>query len=256
MSRLLRVGTYNLWGADDLIRLKRQLAMLAGWELDILVLLECKWWDRNYRRLLHQAGRALRMHFYLVESNHHGCHIAIGVRDPYRVVEERHDTTAVWWTALAHVVVDTGHPRPLHVLGAHLAPSSPTIRLQAAEALQVISARPLLAMGDWNAVPATDPDPEIPPDADVEHVRRKLNRSAAEALGAAGWLDVGAVVGDPTPTVGHTPADRLAYRCDRIYTAGLPLQAITGYRVGPAQPELSDHRLVMAVLNLDTPAGA
>lgn len=251
MSRPLRVGTYNLLGADDPIRLRRQLAMLAGWELDVLALQECKWWDRDYRRALHRAGRELRMHFYMANSNHHGCHIAIGVREPLRVIEERHDVTPVWWTCLAYVVIDTGHPDPLHVVGAHLAPSAPAIRLQEAEALNLIKGRPLVALGDWNAMPATDPDPDST-GVHAEHARRKLDRRPAQTLEAAGWLDVGTAVGDLTPTVGHTQADRLAYRCDRIYTAGLPLQAIDGYRVGPARAELSDHRLVMACIRLDT----
>ena len=99
-------------------------------------------------------------------------------------------------------------------------------RLIEAEALALIAKdNQVIAGGDWNAVPAADPDPPVD-GADPGHARRKLDRAAAQAIEEAGFTDVAAHLGNQAPTVGHTGPDRLAYRCE-IYTT-LPAEAITG----------------------------
>jgi endonuclease/exonuclease/phosphatase family metal-dependent hydrolase len=116
----------------------------------------------------------------------------------------------------------------------------------------IAEAGPLIAAGDWNAVPAADPEPQ-PIGKDPEHERRKLDRTAARALEGAGLTDVAAHQGDLTPTVGYSAEDRLAYRCDRFY-CGLPAGAITGYRVITDSDDCSDHRPVTATFDLDAAA--
>jgi hypothetical protein len=60
-------------------------------------------------------------------------------------------------------------------------------------------------------------------------------------------------VRDLAPTVGHSKADRLAYRCDR-FCCGLPAGAITGYQVITDADDCSDHRPVTATFDLDVAA--
>jgi endonuclease/exonuclease/phosphatase family metal-dependent hydrolase len=79
-------------------------------------------------------------------------------------------------------------------------------------------------------------------------IRRKHDTRAAEAL-AEYMTDAAAHLGDATPTVGHRRQDRLAYRCDRIYTT-LPPETITGYEVIREDNPESDHRPVIATLTL------
>lgn len=194
----LTMGSYNLRngglgpGGDD-GRLRRQLRLLDQLGADVWALQECRWWDRDYFRVLHQAERLLGMRGFLVESNHHGCHVALFIRESaVRVIEQRHDRQPPWWHALARVVAEVG------------------------------------AAGDWNAAPAAGtcfPPAGVSP----AQARRKLDRRAARAIEEAGFTDVGAWAGNLTPTVGYGKPGLLAYRCDRIYTT-LPPRAIAGLR--------------------------
>ena len=251
-------GTYNLLngGLDDGSdkRLLRQLTLLADVDADCWALQESKGWrgeSADYR-VFHLAERVLRMRGFLVPSAHHGCDLALFVRESagLRVIRQRHEQGPPYWHAVARLEVEAdGIPGPLYLISAHLAPSSPVIRLAEAEAFALLAKDgPVIAGGDWNAVPAADPDP--PADgAGPGHVRRKLDRTAARAIEEAGFTDVAAYLGDPAPTVGHIGPDRLAYRCDRIYTT-LPPATITGYQVVTEDEPASDHRPVIATFRL------
>jgi endonuclease/exonuclease/phosphatase family metal-dependent hydrolase len=251
-------GSYNLRnggldnGSDK--RLLRQLAMLADLDADCWAFQECKGWRGEYQdyRVFHLAERVLRLRGFLVPSAHHGCDLALFVREPasLQVVRERHERGTQYWHAVARLEVEADEiPGPLYLVSAHLAPSSPVIRLAEAEAFALLAKDgPVIAGGDWNAVPAADPDP--PADgADPGHARRKLDRAAARAIEEAGFTDVAAHLGNPAPTVGHTGPDKLAYRCDRIYTT-LRAEAITGYQVVTEDDPASDHRPVIAAFRL------
>lgn len=180
-------------------------------------------------------------------SEHHGCHLAIFIRENagLQVIEQRHEHGHPYWHGAARIVAHTdGLPDPIQLASVHLAPSSPVIRLAEAEALALIAKDfPALIGGDFNALPASDPEPP----GTEGRGRRKLDRSAAQALEEAGFLDVGARAGDLTPTVGH--ASDLPYRCDRIYTT-LPAETITGYQVITSADSESDHRPVLAEFDL------
>jgi endonuclease/exonuclease/phosphatase family metal-dependent hydrolase len=243
--------TYATWnthsgGIDDGSdsRLRRQMALLASLSPAAVALQECKHWDQA----LHLAERLLGMRGFLARSAHHGCHLAVFIREEagLRVTEQRHEHGNEWWHGVACVLVEAeGFPQPLQLASCHLAPSSPARRLAEAEAFALVAERgPLIAGGDWNALPAGDQEP---PGQDGGKRRRKLDRGPAEALEETGLLDVGAHARDATPTVGH--ASSLAYRCDRIYTS-LPPDAITGYQVITTADDESDHRPVIAEFNL------
>lgn len=253
-------GSYNLenGGIDDGddSRLRRQLAMLAQAGADSWALQECKGFTANGSRALFLAEDVLGMRGFLVPSAHHGCDLAVFVaeRPSLRVTGVRHEQGDPYWHAVARVITDVQGFGPLHLASVHLAPSSPAKRLIEAEALALIAKDGMvIAGGDWNAVPAGDPDPPLD-GIDAGHARRKLDRSAARAIEEAGFTDVAARLGHHAPTVGHTRADKLAYRCDRIYTT-LPAAAITGYQVITEDQPASDHRPVLARFRLSGPAG-
>jgi endonuclease/exonuclease/phosphatase family metal-dependent hydrolase len=255
-------GSYNLerGGIDngDDRRLRRQLAMLAEVGADGWAIQECKHWADDDSALLHLAEEQLGMTAYLAKSAHHGCHLAVFIRARagLQVIEPRHESGHPYWHAVARVVIRAEElPRPLHLVSAHLAPSSPSLRLIEAESLALIAKDGLvIAGGDWNAAPAADPDPPAA-GIDAGHARRKLERSAARAIEEAGFTDVAGHLGNHAPTVGHTCADKLAYRCDRIYTT-LPGAAITGYQVITEDQPASDHRPVLATFDLTSTASS
>jgi exodeoxyribonuclease-3 len=234
-------------------RFRRQMAIMAGLEPSVVAFQECKHWDGDDYGTFHTAERLLGMRGLLAPSAHHGCHLAIFIREDagLRVVRQRNEHGDEWWHGIACMMVEAeGFPWPLQLASCHLAPSSPERRLEEAQAFALVAKRgTLIAGGDWNALPASDPEPPGP--VTGEH-RRKLDRRAAQALEELGLTDAGAHMGDATPTVGH--ASKLPYRCDRIYTS-LPAEAITAYQVITTADDESDHRPVIAELDL-TRAGS
>lgn len=248
----LTFATWNIKGggtdAGDDARLRRQMALLAGLVPSVAAIQECKDWDLGNFRTFHLAERLLGMRGFLAPSAHHGCHLAVFIREDagLRVTEQRHEHGNEWWHGVACVLVEAeGFPQPLQLASCHLAPSSSARRLAEAEAFALIAERGLLiAGGDWNALPAGDPEP---PGPESGKRRRKLDRGPAEALEEIGLLDVGAHVRNTTPTVGH--ASKLAYRCDRVYTS-MPAAAVAGYEVVTSADAESDHRLVVAEFDL------
>jgi hypothetical protein len=121
--------------------------------------------------------------------------------------------------SLAWLLRLLGRVGSLHLVSTHLAPSSPAIRLAEAEALALIANDSLvIAGGDWNAMPASDPEPPLD-GIDPGYARRKLDRSAACALEEAGFTDVaahwvtcgqrsGTAVDSATGAIGCTPHSR------------------------------------------------
>lgn len=240
-------------GGSD-ARLRRQMALLAGLDPSVVALQECKDWDSGNFRALHVAEHLLGMRGFLSLSAHHGCHLAVFVREGagLRVTEQRHEHGNEWWHGVACVLAEAdGTQRPLQLASCHLAPSSPQRRLAEAEAFGLVAERgPLIAGGDWNALSAGEPEPPGP--VAGEH-RGKLDRRPALALEDFGLLDVGGRAQDMTPTVGH--AGVLPYRCDRVH-ASLPPEAITGYEVITAADGESDHRPVVAEFDLALAGGS
>lgn len=254
MAAGFALGSYNLGngGIDqgDDRRLRRQLALLAEADADAWALQECKGFTADGQRALFLAERILHMRAFLAPSSHHGCDLAVFIREgPGRqITGVRHEQGPPYWHAVARVTVEMQGFGILHLISAHLAPSSPAQRLIEAEALALIAKDgTAIAGGDWNAMPATGPDPPAN-GTGAGQVRRKLDRSAARAIEEAGFTDVAAWLGNQEPTVGHA-VGALAYRCDRIYTT-LPAETITGYQVITEDQPASDHRPVLARFNL------
>lgn len=249
--RQLVFGSYNLEnggidnGRDD--RLRRQLALLAAAGADVWALQECNGWRDAGYRAFHLAERVLGMRGFLARSGHHGCDVAVFVRESagIRITGQRHEEGPPYWHAVARVDAEADGFGPLHLASAHLAPSSAKLREVEAEALALIArVVPVIIGGDWNAAPAADPGPDTS-GVSPGKARRKLDRTAAQAIEEAGFTDAAAHLGSHDPTVGHVSG--LYYRCDRIYTT-LPAETITGYEVIAEDEPESDHRPVVATL--------
>jgi hypothetical protein len=78
---------------------------------------------------------------FLAESAHHGCHLAVFVRESagLHVIEPRHERGYPYWHAVARVLVRAkGLPEPMYLASVYFAPSSPVIRLAKAEAFELI----------------------------------------------------------------------------------------------------------------------
>lgn len=256
---ILTAVSWNLLsgGTDhgDDARLRRQMRRIAAEKPGVVMLQELNDFDRDGDRLMHLAEDLLGgMRGFLARSPH-GCHLGVFIREGagLRVIRTRHEQRLPYWHGVACVEVEADGFSRLLLASAHLAPSSPAQRQIEAEAFKLIAeSGALIAAGDWNAIPAGDPEPQ-PAGHDGEHIRRKLDRGPARALEGAGLTDVGAHLGDATPTVGHWGADKLAYRCDRFYT-NLPAGMIASHQVITDADDCSDHRPVIAAFNLEAAA--
>jgi hypothetical protein len=247
-------GSYNLRaggfddGGDE--RLRHQLVLLADVNADAWAFQECTGWRASGSRTLFLAEQMLGLRGFLVPS-HHGCDLAVFVRQSVglRVIAERHEQGHPYWHAVARIVVETAWPGcSIHLVSADLAPSSPSIRRAEAEALALIAQDgPVIVGGDWHAVSATDPEPEMDGFDPGQHLR-DLDRSAAHALEEVGFIDVAAYLEDLRPTVGHVSGPR--YRRDRIYTTLAP-EAITSYQVVVEYEPASSHRPIVATFDVD-----
>jgi endonuclease/exonuclease/phosphatase family metal-dependent hydrolase len=257
-ARQLTFGSYNLQngGLDERGRdgrLIQQLEMLASAGADVWALQECKGWAADGNRYLHFAEQLLGMRGFMARSSHHGCDLAVLIRQSsgIRVISARHEERPPYWHAVARVdVLIDGMVYSL--VSAHLAPSSPAVRLTEAEAFALIAKEgTVIAGGDWNAVPASDP---APPGAGAlaGTALRKLDPAPARAIEEAGLTDVAAHMGRLDPTVGH--ASGLRYRCDRLYTR-LPPESIISYQVITEDKPKSDHRPVIATFRLAAGGG-
>jgi endonuclease/exonuclease/phosphatase family metal-dependent hydrolase len=254
----LAFGTYNFefGGIDDgnPSRLRRQLTMLDDVQADVWAFQECSNWQDPRTRTLALVEEALDMRGYLARSNRGPrCDIAVFVRETsgIRVIEQRHEETPPYWHGVAHVIAEIEGYGLIRFASAHLAPSTPELRVIEAEAFALIAEKNelgrLIAGGDWNAFPASAADTDntgIHPGK----IRRKNDTRAAAALDEY-MTDTGAHLGVTTPTVGHRRADTLAYRCDRVYTT-LPPEAITGSQVIHEDSPESDHRPAVATFRL------
>jgi hypothetical protein len=248
-------GSYN-WhggvvdnGQDG--RLQRQLVLLSYVRADAWVFQGCSGWRDCGGRTLFLAEQILGLRGFLVPSSRQGGDLAVFVREPagLRVTAERHEHEYPFWHGVARLVVATPWPSTsFHLVSAHLAPTSPTIRLAEAEALGMIAKDGfVMAGGSWNALSAADPEPSLN-GIDRGHGRRVLDRSAAYALEETGFVDVAGYLRDLRPTVGHSGG--LRYRCDRIYST-FPLNAIVSYEVIAEYEPISGHRPVVATFNLE-----
>jgi hypothetical protein len=95
---------------------------------------------------------------------HHGCDLAVFIRESsgIKVSAQRHEERPPYWHAVARVEVIIGDV-PYSLISAHLAPSSPALRRIEAGAFALIAREgTVIAGGDWNVVPAHDPDRPLP----------------------------------------------------------------------------------------------
>lgn len=267
----IRVGTCNLfegglaegdhdgeddfdWRGLDYSRLRKQAELLSRLNLDVIGIQEATWGVHSHD-LMNWVADTLGTPWCSVgPSNFYECDLAAFVRvtDHLTVDKVTHLTGPPFVHGLINVKLRiAGRRRPVHFLIGHSAPSSPGMRLLETEMVTVHRHLDVIYVADHNAA-ALDDDPDTT-GLNPYKVAKKLDTRPAEELEAAGFHDVGRVCKDPTPTVGHgTPnqdgsGDKLAYRCDRIYTT-LPTECITGYGVETEGDEWSDHRIVWAEL--------
>jgi len=253
--RAFTLGSYN-WqgcgvgdGPDD--QLRRQLGLLADVRADAWLFQECEGWRDSAGQTLFLAEQILGLRGFVAASSPRGGDLAVFVKESagLRVTAEEHEDGYPFCHAPIRLGIATPWPgASFQLVTAHLAPTSPTIRLAEAEALAALADDGLvIAGGSWNALAAADPEPTLT-SSKSNYGHRVLDRSAASAIEESGFADVAAFLRDLRPTVGH--AGGLRYRCDRIYST-FPLEAIVSYEVIEEYEPVSAHRPVVATFDIE-----
>ncbi|WP_433338197.1 endonuclease/exonuclease/phosphatase family protein [Spirillospora sp. CA-294931] len=228
----------------DYTRLWKQVDALSEFDADLVALQEAKWGSHS-NRVLHEVSHRLGMTVrFLIPSRNHGSHLAMFVRERpgLRVVQERH-AQVPYWHAQGHLELAIGKGT-LRFLNIHCAPSSSTLRLIEAESIELLKDQPVIAAGDFNAVPANEHS-----ELNGDLIHPKLDQRPAQALQAAGFVDVAAHLGVTTPTVCDFLPRRFAYRGDRVLTT-LPPHTYDSATVEEFDPLVSDHAMITASFHI------
>jgi hypothetical protein len=111
------------------------------------------------------------------------------------------------------VAVEEGYPQPLQLASIHLAPSSPAIRLAEAEALGMMAkVFPVIIGGDFNALPAGDPEPYKP---------RGARGASSTAAPPKHWKKPGSSTSAPRPEISPSQSGTPA-NCPTAATGSTP----------------------------------
>jgi len=232
-------------------RWREQVAVVQRHRPDILCITEGWEWDLDDEALFNRAREEFGYahgELYVAKS---GCHMAIMWQDPIRLVDmQRQPHSHAWWHGVYRATLDIpGQPEPLTVLGTHMNPFDPTLRRIEGSWLRagMPAHRHGIIVMDANIIPPGDPEP---PYLISTHFPGEefADRVPLQVLTEAGLIDVGASVGDRSPTLGHygRPAVRRSVRLDQAWTT--PSVKVEAYRViddlsvDPELDHASDHR--------------
>lgn len=254
----MRVMTYNTLfagfdGVDDRRR-HDQFRVITEVDPDVLLLQEAKGYLAGGAALLYDTERALSMRGFVAEAAVTGQNTAIFIKHELTPFAFEPDAVRFHHAAAVLRFAAPGFDRPMTAISVHLCPNGPHVRRREASYL-INYADPealVLVAGDFNSVSPDDPEPEGIDDLPARFRARyvdetgRTERSTLAALKQAGYVDVGSVFGDRTPTVpgaGFTDTEFVPFRSDFILTTSALAERAAGYRVirTPMADGASDH---------------
>jgi exodeoxyribonuclease III len=261
----LTILTYNTLfagrdGADDR-RAQRQIELITNLRPDVFLMQEAKGFEAGGGALLHALEARIGMRGFLAVAPRTGQNVAIFIREPLTPLSFEADGSNFHHALATLKVALPGTGRPLALISAHLCPNGPSVRRREAAYLAVQASPDTLALltGDFNSVSPHDPEPTGFDALPAHHRARYLaddlksaDRSVLAHLEAAGWVDVGHVLGKtitPTvPTAGFTGTEFATMRCDYVLATAVFAASATRYEVirTPETDTASDHYPVLA----------
>jgi endonuclease/exonuclease/phosphatase family metal-dependent hydrolase len=265
----LSVLTYNTLfaGRDgtDEHRARAQSHLINDIQPDVFLMQEAKGFGANGSAWLYAMEQSISMRGFLATAPRTGQNVAIFIRAPLRPISFDADGEH-FHHALATLRVAVGDSdRHITFLSAHLCPSGSAVRQREASylALQAAPEQLTLLTGDFNSVSPHDPEPADFSTLAPHHRARYLaddlrlaDRSVLAHLEAAGWVDVGHVLGQahiPTvPTSGFKGTEFATMRCDYVMATPALANYARSYQVirNKATDVASDHYPVLASFDL------
>lgn len=260
----LRIVSFNLQegGLDEgnTRRWHEQMALLYGLNAGVICLQECHGWDRDGSELFYRAEKILAMRGLFAAAPRVNCHLAVffdpGIIHPLRW-DKRYTDLA--WHAYAQARLSVaGLTEPLEVVSVHVSPWSPVDRLREAALIAQNIGKPTygVAAGDFNGVPPGDSEPPWDGMPRYKQAQATLHgdkvvadRAVGECLTRAGLVDVALAAARRRGVEPDQTGDW--YRCDQVWATHR--LAATTTRVETVDTGLSDHRLIIAELELPGP---
>jgi endonuclease/exonuclease/phosphatase family metal-dependent hydrolase len=227
--------------ASDDRRARAQIKVIDERKPDILVLQELRGFDAHGGSWMYAIEAQLGMRGFLATAPRTGHHIGVFIRPWLRPLRFDIDHVNFHHTLAVLDVTIPGRENPLSVIGAHLCPSGAQSRRREAACLgtRATPDRWTIIAGDLNTCSPHDPEPDDWHTLQSHHRIRYLaddlqsiDRSALAHLEAAGWVDLGHMMGaasHPTvPTSGFRGGEFPTMRCDYLLASrGLAGQART-----------------------------
>ncbi|MEW2498537.1 endonuclease/exonuclease/phosphatase family protein [Streptomyces nodosus] len=265
-------GGRNDDGLGDNARWREAAPFLRSLDADIYALQECNFWELLGERRLHQACAELGMSSaYLAEANattaDHRFHTALLANPRWAAIGQGAERNkyhhVLGW---ANGRVDDGDA-VWSIRNLHLDPFSPAHRTAEVEPLQTLAApgRLSLVLGDANMLGIGHAEPDWSPlPRHLHHTqlvrtedgRLVADRTAANVLEGAGFVDAAHHVGDDRPTGGFGKND-VERRQDLFLLSSVLAEAIVAYDVHtePIEQGFSDHCAISLTLDCDRLAG-
>ncbi|NDZ83246.1 endonuclease/exonuclease/phosphatase family protein [Streptomyces sp. SID10853] len=268
---LFRAGFERHAGDDT--RWHAQRALILRERPSVLLVTEAWCWDLDDEALFTDAQRSLGMEGALFHAGTE-CHQAILWRPGVEVrsVDAYLPGLNPWHGFGSALLRLPGRSEPVRFVAAHLDPYSPLNRRIESDRLRGfvgphVRTPTLVAMDantvppgdrepDWSGVPAHRAGNHLPPDG-TETDRTPVGALLGEGL----FTDVGAHLGDRTPTVGVSEEGDPARRIDLFLASGPLLPSVRSYRpladvpAGADGREASDHAPILLRLASDTEEG-
>jgi len=265
----LKVLTYNTLfagrdGADER-RANAQIDLIRELQPDVFLMQEAKGFDANGGAWLYAMENAIGMRGFLALAPRTGQNVAIFIRDPLRPIGFEADSVNFHHALASLTVAMPGVERDITFVCAHLSPNGAEVRRREASYLTVrANSRQLtLITGDFNSASPHDDEPigfdELPAHHRSRYLSEDLrtaDRSVLAMLEAAGWVDIGYVLGGcnvPTvPAAGFRDTEFAVMRCDYMMASQSLAQYAQSYHVlrTPLTAMASDHYPAMTTFEI------
>ena len=250
--------TYNTLfaGFDGIVGNRRQvqLDIIKQQNPDLLLLQEAKGFQAAGGNLLFETERVLGMRGFLAEAPVTGQHTAIFIKPQISPMSFETDTAHFHHAASILRFTVSGSPQPFTAINVHLCPNGPDVRKREVSYLANYAdpASRVIICGDFNSISPDDDEPKgletLPARYRMRYVNEtgRADRSTLTFLKSAGFIDIGAVLNDKTPTVpgaGFKNTEFVPFRSDYVLATTVLREAATHYEVirNPASDIASDH---------------
>lgn len=259
----MRIMSYNtLFGGFDQAvshRAETQARIIRKASPDVLLIQELKGFLEQGSARLFDLERSLGMRALVAPAPHTGQHLGILVTPSVEILSFEVDSTHFHHAAAIASLRAPGFDQPITAVGVHLCPNGTAVRLREVSYLYGFAAPQTLTIigGDFNSLAPGDPEPDdldrLPAHFRIRYVNEHgcMDRRPIASLLQAGFVDIGATVGDRRRTVpgaAFPQSEFVPFRSDYLLCSSLLADRAVCYTTWDDEDagESSDHYPIYA----------